>query len=175
MKTGYKQDCLYCAETFSPDQMWQLFCSHRCKTKWNRENPDHCFYCADIANTRDHIFPTSERGPVRRFIGQETVRCCNECNTLLGRKTFRNIFERFEYLTRRYKERYNLNIASVDWDQEELEDLGYTLQTFVLNKVNKKEHARNKVVFLRVRVLDLISLNDMENVIDQPFSDSYFA
>ena len=91
-----------------------------------------CHYCGAPASTKDHIIPIgynyNQRPDRHRSKGGETVDCCSECNSLLGAKALFSIQERAheiaECLERRYKKELNAPI----WSEEELEELGPTLQ-----------------------------------------------
>lgn len=43
------------------------------------KNKDECFYCGEVADTKDHIIPISKGGK-----GKGTVPACKLCNTTRG-------------------------------------------------------------------------------------------
>lgn len=170
MKSGETQNCFYCTEEFKPSAKWQIFCGDKCKTKWNNENVSCCFYCGDIATDRDHILPATSRGENRQFKNQETVRCCKECNVVLGSNMFSNIFDRLDFLINKYKSRYKLNSPAVKWSKKELAELGKTLRSTILKQQKQREKGENKVIFARYRKIELFNcLEDEEK--EELFSD----
>lgn len=171
MKTGFKQECVYCSEKFPPQDDWQLFCSNKCKVRWNRENPDHCFYCYDVAQCRDHILPVFYRKGKRRYGGQETVKCCNECNSFLSNNKFNNIWDRIDFLIIKYKKKYGLTKGEIYWSEEDLEELGHNLRSHIQQKQSKKERAKEKLILMHVRKLDLFSFDSSANEFEYYSSD----
>ena len=105
-----------------------------------------CHYCGAPASTKDHIIPIgynyNQRPDRHRSKGGETVDCCSECNSLLGAKALFSIQERAheiaECLERRYKKELNAPI----WSEEELEELGPTLQ----KQIKAKQFLRDEIL-----------------------------
>ena len=105
----------------------------------------NCHYCGAPADTKDHIIPISylrnSRPNAARGIG-DTVDCCRECNNLLGAKALFSIEERAheiaECLTRRYKKELNAPI----WTDEEIEELGPSLQ----KSIKAKQFLRDEIL-----------------------------
>lgn len=83
---------------------------------------------------------------------------------------FPNIFDRIDFLIRKYKTRYGLNKPSITWSEEELSELGYTMRTSVLKAQNKRRQGENKVVFLRYRKIELFNALD-EHEKEEQFED----
>ena len=108
---------------------------------------NYCIYCGDIAETKDHVIPYSfigkvdrkkNRSPYTNSIG-ETVDSCLECNMLLSNKMLITVKDRTKYLFEKVKRRYRTLIVSKDWNQDELDELGYGLKTSVLERIAQKD------------------------------------
>jgi len=133
---GNTGSCKYCANKFQVSREWQLFCSSTCRMRYNREN-NHCFYCGQRANARDHVEPVAERAGGRYFEGLEFVRVCTECNSWLGNKTFDSVADRVGYIAYMLAEKYKLNRRPVVWRAWELEEMGHSLKTRIKQDIAK--------------------------------------
>jgi hypothetical protein len=74
------------------------------------------------------------------YQGLTKVPCCQECNVLAGDKVFFWIREKRAYIQKALKERYRKKLRFVVWDEEDLEELGPGLASFVLR--GQRESAR---------------------------------
>lgn len=79
---------------------------------------------------------------------------------------FSNIFDRLDFLIKKYKQRYKLNKPSIRWSEEELMELGRALRTTVEREQAIREFGENKIVFLRHRKLELFNNLDDEEKTD---------
>lgn len=80
---------------------------------------------------------------------------------------FTNIFDRLDYLIKKYKVRYKLNKPSILWSEEELRELGYVMRTRVLKDQQTRQIGEDKVLFLRYRKLELFNDLDEEEKEEQ--------
>src|SRR5690348_17255126 len=114
------RNCLFCDNRFAAKLERRLFCSDVCRVRYNREERLRCFYCGELATTRDHIFPQRFRA-VKGFEGQETVNCCRECNSLMGPSEPLSAENRIRVLLAALVRKYKLDRPVPEWEDEEIE------------------------------------------------------
>jgi len=117
-----------------------------------------CYYCGlENPNTLDHTIPVSyySSEPVRKKGRKAShkdrvplVDCCSECNTALSNKLFFDVRDRAGYLKEKYLKKYKKLLNSPNWDEEDLEDLGWSLRTTVKNSIRLKENIQNRLTSL---------------------------
>ena len=100
-----------------------------------------CFYCGVPSNTPDHVWPRSQGG-------RKTVPCCKECNVLLSAKTFSTIEDRVGYLKCRLATRYRKALATPDWTDEELGELGYNLRRKLRGRLILRGYIRERLAHI---------------------------
>ena len=141
--------CSYCSREFAARSN-QRFCSDKCRfLAWARgEDVQRCYYCGVPADTIDHVPPRSYRQFISchpilsaKYKFQE-VNACRECNSVLGAKALWTLSERKDYIKRYLKRTYGKD-KFIEWSNEELDELGYSLRTLVeeqmlVLEVNKK-------------------------------------
>lgn len=138
------RDCLYCSSRFMAKLDRRLFCSDACRARHNRETHLTCFYCGEVATSKEHIYPQS----IKRHGNNETVRACHECNQLAGVLAPFDIEERVQYLIGKLSTRYRLNKRIAEWDDEEIMELGPKLKSMVQAKILARQRAANRVLYM---------------------------
>jgi hypothetical protein len=104
------------------------------------ENPS-CEYCGDPATQKEHVIPRSHLRHLAecgRYRYQVTVFSCAECNMLAGNRVFRTFYAKRAYIHRRIRSRYKRILEVPPWTQEEIEALGWTLRTHILQAIKLK-------------------------------------
>jgi hypothetical protein len=148
--------CLYCAERFHVENQRRIFCSDKCKTRHNRETNLTCFYCGELADTKDHITPHSTENPgLVKWLGRDTVNCCRECNNILGTNYPYNLFQRANFLKDKLIKKYNLDKGAPEWDDDEVRELGRSLRERVNGKIRTRQRAQNRVLYLKAVILEI--------------------
>jgi len=106
---------------------------------WNGTN---CYYCGQLADTKDHIPPISIAYALgadrlnRRNFQLWKVTCCKECNSVLGDRFILSPERRGKWLYEYYLRKRYKKLAQNGWarfSQEELEEFGPNLQSFLKN------------------------------------------
>lgn len=145
------RNCLFCSERFDAKLARKLFCSDVCRVRYNREAKLRCFYCGELATTRDHVFPHAARtnGSKRVFAGQETVNACRECNSLMGARNSHYVEDRIQDLISSLMKRYQLDKAIPDWDDDELDELGRGLRQSISSQIHRRQRAIERVIYAR--------------------------
>lgn len=150
------RSCLYCETRFTTNNNRRLFCSDRCKTRYNRENRLKCFYCGELAGTRDHVTPHSVRDDnQRRWLGVDVVNCCQECNRILGDNHPYDIEKRIMYLSMEFEKKFKLNKPIIQWDEEELEELSMDLARTIRAHTAQWNSRRQRLSHMRLRLLQV--------------------
>jgi hypothetical protein len=87
---------------------------------------DRCSYCGDRATTDDHFPPyaTTLRGWI--------LPACLECNGLAGTAHGRNFEARVRHVKTALRERYRSLLAAPSWSAHDLDELGSTLRSAVM-------------------------------------------
>lgn len=117
----------------------------------------YCFYCNDPADTLDHVPPISLIGSMpyderKRFnIPAVLVPCCSECNTALGDRVLPLIQDRLDYLESYYDAFFKKQQAM--WSEEEINNLGYTLQVGVRARQERLNRYIHKIRGIQRRSL----------------------
>jgi len=108
-----------------------------------------CVYCGEPADTRDHVPPLS-RVSDYESLGLRTeiylkVPCCQECNTLAGNELQDSITERVEFIKGRIARKYLYRASLVEWDEDELDELGPVLRSKVVSGSKRIKRAQDRV------------------------------
>lgn len=160
MITQRSRFCRQCDEKFGVERHWQVFCGDKCRRKWNYLQRGVCFYCGEPGTSRDHVHPVAARGFKRRFMGQETVYCCTECNSMLGSSIFSSIEDRVTWIKNQYIQKYGLTHGVVDWEPEEMGELGWSLRARVKKMIAGRHRAERRVCYASAVFYELVQLND---------------
>lgn len=116
-----------------------------------------CYYCGAIANSVDHVIPRKVLKMLADLNDVNTqrlmkndkrilkVRSCRECNSLLG-CTYQNTLEdRKRLLKERLRKKYKKILATPDWSDQDLEELGHTLRSHILEAMHRKEIIKRRL------------------------------
>lgn len=99
---------------------------------------DHCIYCGDWYECRDHVVPINYEQPYRDFKPGATVKCCTECNSFLGDRAYHTVQARAKYLIKAYVRNRMKFLNTPEWARWELGELGYNLRTALECRLAKK-------------------------------------
>lgn len=99
----------------------------------NSQRSEWCWYCGELAASRDHVKPQSATNSVKSF----TVPCCRHCNSVLGDIALYSDAERGRYIANRLIEKLK-ECADPEWEDNEIEELGYNLKTVVLRTIKHR-------------------------------------
>lgn len=118
----------------------------------------YCTYCGVPANALDHVVPvcyTENTRRTARYSRDNTVPCCNECNSTLGGKWVITIPERAEHILNRYLVKYKKIINSAEWQPHEIKELKGVIKMTVVQGMNRKAIIKD-----RIKCLENIMLQD---------------
>lgn len=139
------RDCLYCGSEFQAKLQRKVFCSDKCRVKYNRERNLVCFYCGDIATSRDHIYPHSLQISRRaRVWRQEIVNSCSSCNGILGGTNYLLVEDRALAVANYIYKKHRLHAPDIEWSSDELCELGYSLRKSVQSKIKRRKIAERR-------------------------------
>jgi hypothetical protein len=148
MLVGLKKRCRECTEVYAVTRDWQLFCSDKCRLRFNRRQHGTCFYCGQFGAHRHHVNPRAYSGK-QWFKGVECVFCCTECNVALADRFFSDTVGAITFLVDLYVKRYALDESVVRWDDDEVEELGRVLRSYVKKKLEDRRKAEERAVYLQ--------------------------
>ncbi len=140
------RNCNYCGGRFSTDVLRRVFCSDKCKVRYHRENRLTCFFCGEIATGLEHIVPQ-----VYMDGAGDTVPACQECNSTMCHLAPESVEQRIQHLYRTYVRKYQLDKRIPEWDDAEMAELGPTLRSAISYKMNIRQRALERCVFIRAR------------------------
>lgn len=110
----------------------------------------NCTYCgAWDGNNRDHVVPASYNQNKKHF-NCDTVPCCGECNVLLGDRLYFTVPSRAAYLLGTYERRYKKLLSQPDWSDEEIEELGPSMRTSIIQSMKDKKEVRRQLEHLEL-------------------------
>lgn len=110
-----------------------------------------CVYCGEPANTVDHQPPISRIDDYESLgLANELyvlIPSCMDCNKLAGSVLHDSPIERLEYIKDSLEKRLKKYLNQVEWDEEELKDIGPNLKSKILEDSNKKLTAINRIEY----------------------------
>ena len=109
-----------------------------------------CVYCGMTAQARDHIVPHSYaaiEGVSRDWQLSKIVPACTECNSLLSNLMHTTIATRALFLVGKLSVRYKKLLASPNWSEEELDELGAALRGHVRGEQSKKKLVQARIEY----------------------------
>lgn len=125
-----------------------------------------CFYCSEPADTVDHCPPInaveeySKEYWKREQIPFVTVWSCRNCNSVLGSKLLFSLYERTQYIEDKLLNKYDK--AHTLWTDEEIKELGYSLQTSVKASIEKSKVLLHRARKAQERLLEYDSFPKWE-------------
>ena len=126
------------------------------------KNPDtrgDCYYCGEFSTQIDHCPPIAhvEDHTITDWklmnVDFLTVRCCGECNRMLGDKAFYTVEERLNFLERQLTKEYEKALTL--WTDEELEEMSPQFRKSIIAKQQEKIILLNRINHLQWRQLQL--------------------
>ncbi len=116
------------------NHLYKLFCP-------NKESRFICFYCGLPAGTVDHVPALNKVEELRAVYDLQhytKVPSCQECNGVASDEPHVDIFERRKFLKDKLRIRYKKYIKLPDWEEDEIESLGYSLRMNVESAMSIK-------------------------------------
>jgi hypothetical protein len=110
--------------------------------------PNVCAYCGDPATESDHVVPIShlarlaaprlDHPDLKR--GLVVVPACRPCNVMLRSFVAFSVDAKRDELKRRLRSKYRRLLGAVEWDQDELDELGPSLRGWVAALDDRARH-----------------------------------
>lgn len=141
------RSCVYCATRFETTITKRIYCSDKCKTRFHRENALTCYYCGDLAETKDHIYPQSFGDG-----NGDVVKACFECNSLMNNHYPHSHELRIELLLKKLFNRYKLGKSVPEWADTEINELGHGLRAIIRGWVYKRQKAIERYIHIQARL-----------------------
>lgn len=140
-------NCLQCSKIVTAKRNWTVFCSNVCRVRFHKHNKPYCFYCGNKSQARDHVTPRSRLGSQNAFQRHETLPTCTECNSMLGDFVTCCAAGKAEYLLEKYLLKYK-KYNSIDWSNNEKQELGYTLKTTISKFIQRKKELISRFLWI---------------------------
>jgi hypothetical protein len=141
--------CKQCGKQFTAQRKSATYCSDSCRVRACRSRALECWYCGDVATSRDHVIPHAATGlNNRRYEGVELIECCANCNSILGANLFNTLAERVEFLAKRFCAKHKLNRPHIEWSEDDLNELTGNLRQYV--RAKEIEWAKNQSRYLHM-------------------------
>jgi hypothetical protein len=112
-----------------------------------------CFYCGSVDHVeREHIIPNiyTSRSGRRTFKKGEIVPACRECNGAKGSRLWGCVEDICDELINHYHRKYRGELATGDWDETELQELGPILRGKIKASFKVKEDIEERIEHLSV-------------------------
>lgn len=112
-----------------------------------------CYYCGNPATCEDHTMPlvllrslidAGADEPTKKYW---LVPACHECNNTLHSKRFLELRTRKAYIKQRLRKRYARILAIPTWHKDELDELGFTLRTNILQGMEQKHLIQERLAW----------------------------
>ena len=108
-----------------------------------------CVYCGMPADTKEHYPPISRVSDYESLGGVIFIKfpCCSHCNSIAGSYLDDTILARIERVKDRMQQKWNKRFKAEEWDDEEFEELGRNLQSYVSTETAKDLKLKNKIEY----------------------------
>lgn len=133
----------------------------------------HCVYCGETRGLqRDHVIPTCYLRQKRRYEGDWLVPACGECNRTLGSELIFNVPDRALWVLTAYEKKYSKLIRSVQWHEDDIKELGHSLQTLIRDTAKERASVVRRMEHLRlVSGQHVLYMAEGRPMIDQRLED----
>lgn len=94
---------------------------------------DHCFYCGEPPDARDHVIPWSFLSVTETRGSRPGPRCyaCSDCNRRLSSRFFLTLRERAAAAQSLIRTAFKKELRLPEWTEKELNEMGYTLREHI--------------------------------------------
>ena len=110
-----------------------------------------CVYCGEPASERDHVPPITRVDDYRNLHLENElflkIPCCRECNNFGADILDDGFLSRVERIKDKIARKYSRFMSKSDWDDDEVEELDFTLKTKVLEHGKKGEIALERIEY----------------------------
>lgn len=106
----------------------------------------NCTYCGEHATQMDHVWPVSQMWVWPENHVSFVVESCQDCNLKLGAKCFVLMDDRQKEV-RRLLEKENKKLLNMKWSEKELNELGPSMQTYVLQSLAAQQTLKRRLTW----------------------------
>lgn len=111
----------------------------------------NCTYCGIPASTLDHMPPISWTDSANEKAKEEMnfykLPSCEECNNALGNLRLFSVMDRVHHVHAWLKNRYKKALRMPYWDEDELNELSYTMVAEVRKAERQSAWAKSRIVY----------------------------
>lgn len=115
---------------------------------------DRCYYCADMADSYDHVpsldttYSFGADRLLRRGVKLWKVKSCRQCNNILSNRLILYVDHRARFLYEYYKKKYERRLIDPNWEEDELDELDYTLRSYIEDNETVKLWMERRLQFM---------------------------
>lgn len=139
--------CDWCGKRLDSKNPKARFCDSSCRLAAFKAKP--CIYCGAPATSRDHFIPQAFARRVEDFAHVKKrkliVPACGECNSTAGDKVFFTLKEKRQYIAGQYKKKYKKFLDAPGWTEDEISEMGYSLQSHVRRDQELKRFIKKRI------------------------------
>lgn len=115
-------------------------------------------YCGARADTYDHVLPISVASALaadnvydmRKY--RAVLICvpgCRECNSLGSNSVYKSLSAKREGIAQRLERKYRSLLGAYDWSEDELQEYGHSLQSYLRNSEHKRQFVTARLAFAK--------------------------
>jgi len=130
--------CLQCEQPISYERFRSRFCSQACESVFEQDSKTRCQTCGDWKTP-----PKPEKSSGQRL--------CFDCAKNLLDRNFCCVAGQATYLFELYNDRYESKLSTLEWEQKEMDALGYTLRSFIKKSLKEKHQIEARLSWLSFR------------------------
>jgi len=123
---------------------------------WGTKNV--CYYCGQQADSIDHVIPQAvlrelsalgDEYVTKEMLGKRALKvwACRECNSLAGCSLQDSLPERRDFVKKKLRKKYKRIIELPQWEEGEIEEMGYNLQVFIRSSAKWKDFIKQRIAY----------------------------
>jgi hypothetical protein len=123
---------------------------------WGTKNI--CYYCGQPADSIDHVIPQyllrqlvalGDAEITKDILRQRALKdwACRECNCLAGSSMQDSLVERKQFIKEKLRKKYRKIVGLPRWDDDELNEMGYVLRSYIENTAKLKEFILQRIAW----------------------------
>lgn len=130
--------CLQCEQPISYERFRSRFCSQACESVFEQDSKTRCQTCGDWKTP-----PKADKSSGQRL--------CFDCAKNLLDRNFCCVAGQATHLFELYNDRYESKLSTLEWEQKEMDALGYTLRSFIKKSLKEKHQIEARLSWLSFR------------------------
>ena len=121
-----------------------------------------CVYCGLRATTKDHFVPISVVSMLIECAdmheGLFLLPSCGECNSIASDNIFKTVAAKRRFIQARLRKKYKKLLAMSDWKENEMEDVGWSIESFVRSGMAQKALLLQRLAWRNTKNSSFVSI-----------------